>query len=196
MSTQTPEFPIHIEQGADFDHTFQWFGGGKFIAPIEHIEPGYPTIVTVTGHLLNDVSPTPVIISGADGVPDMNSVDTGIEPAEKIDADTFSLPVSTVGDTWIVGTGEITYFRPTDLTGFTGTCIFRKNWYSSEILHTISTALGTMTLGVLDGSIRLQISAVDTLAFGFVGGVYDVDLTSGGIITRVFRGPVTLHRDI
>jgi len=196
MSNMTPEFPMHIEQGADFDHTFQWFGGGKFIAPIEFIEIGYPTIVTVTDHLLNTVSPTPVIISGVDGAPDLNSVETGIEPATRIDANKFSLPVSTVADTWVIGTGELTYFRPTDLTGFTGICKIRKNWFSSTVLHTMSTALGTMTLGAVDGSIRLQITSLDTAAFGFVGGVFDVDLTSGGIITRVFRGPVTLHRDI
>jgi hypothetical protein len=196
MSHMTPEFPIHIEQGADFDHTFQWFGGGKFIAPIENVELGYPTIITVTGHLLNDVSPTPVIISGVDGCEDLNSVDTGIEPATRMSDDIFSLPVSSVGDAWIEGTGELTYFMPTDLTDFTGVLNIRKNWYSSTILHTISTALGTMTLGVDDGSIRIQISAAATTLLTFVGGVYDVDLTGGGVVTRVFRGPVTLHRNI
>lgn len=196
MSGMTPEFSIHIEQGTDFDITFQWFGGGKFIAPIELIEHGYPSIITVTGHQLNSVSSTPVIISGVEGCPDMNSVDTGMENATRIDDNKFSLPISTVSDEWVPGTGELTYFKPSDLTGYTGVCNIRKNWYSSSTLHIISTALGTMTLVAADGSIRLQISAEDTAAFTFVGAVYDVDLTIDGVISRQFKGPVTLHTDI
>lgn len=197
MSHMTPEFPLHIEQGADLDITLNAYTGGKFMAPIEDIAVGYPTIITVTNHLLNQVSPTPMVISGADGCPTLNSSDTQIALAEYIDANTFSVDLSTQGDTWEAGKGEITYWHPTDFVagGYTGVCNIRKNWYSSTILHTISTALGTMTLGT-DGSIRLQISAANTALLAFVGGVYDVDLTVGGVIDRVFKGPVTLHRDI
>ena len=197
-SEPTPEFPIHIEKGANFTHTFQWLGGGKFIAPIEDIVVGYPTIITVTNHSLNSIgTPHPVIVSGVDGCPDLNSVDTGINLADRIDDDIFSMPVSTVADIWVPGTGEITYFKPTDLTGFTGACQIRKNWYATTILQEISTALGTMVLNAADGSIQLDISAADTALLSFVGGVYDVDLVSpSGFVTRVMRGPVTLHREI
>ena len=196
MSNMTPEFPLHIEQGADFDYTLQWFGGGKFVAPIEDIVVGYPTIITVTDHLLNAVSPTPVVISGVEGCPHLNSADTSIALAEKIDADTFSVSLSTVNDDWEEGTGEITYWKPTDLTSYTGVMNIRKNWHSNTIIHTISTALGTMTLTALDGSVRLQITAADTALMDFVGAVYDIDLTIGGIVQRVFKVPVTMHRDI
>lgn len=195
-SAPTPEFPLHIEQGANFDHTLQWFGGGKFVAPIENIELGYPTIITVTGHLLNAVSPTPLVISGVEGCPNLNSMDTSIALATKETDNIFSVGLSTVGDEWVVGTGEITYWRPTDLTDFTGEMRIRKNWYSTTVIHTISTALGTMTLDPIDGSVRLQISAEDTAAFKFVGGVYDIDLTLAGFVSRVFVGPITMHRDI
>lgn len=205
-----PEFPLHIQQGADFDHTLNWYGGGKFIAPIEDLEVGYPTIITVTGHGLNATSPTPVVISGADGLDDegrtvelrnLNSVDTGIDLGSRVDDNRFSMPVSTVGEIWKPGTGEITYWRPSDIDGWSGELRIRKNWHSQTILHTISTALGTMTLDGSDGSIRLQIPASVTAGFAFFGAVYDLDLdTSGtfgnGTITRVFRGPVKLHRDM
>jgi len=196
MSFMTPLFPLHLEQGANFDHTLQWFGGGKFIAPIEDITLGYPTIISVTDHLLNAVSPTPVIISGTDGLPHLNSSDTSIAIATKIDADTFSVALSTVGDTWEEGTGEITYWKPTDLTSYTAVMNIRKNWYATTVLKTLSTALGTLVLGPLDGSCQMLISAADTALLTFVGGVYDIDFTIGGIVTRVFRGPIKLHRDI
>ncbi len=196
MSNRVPEFPLHIEQGADFDHTLQWFGGGKVIAPIEDIELGYPTIITVTGHGLNAVSPTPVVISGCDGLPNLNSSDTSIALATRIDDDTFSVALSTVGDEWVVGTGEITYWAPSDLSAATAVMRIRKNWHSSTILATLSTATGELTLGAVDGSCRMQLTNVVTAALTFQGGVYDIDVTIGGYITRVWRGPVTLHRDI
>ncbi len=196
MTAMTPNFPMHIEQGADFDLTFSWYGAGKFMAPIEDIQPGYPTIITVTGHQLNSISPTPLVISGADDVPNLNSSDTQIALATRITDDTFSVDLSTVGDTWKAGTGEITYWHPVDLTdGWTGVANIRKNWYSSTILHSMSTAAGTMILGA-DGGVRMLITAANTALLKFVGGVYDIDLTKGGIISRVFKGPVTLHTDI
>lgn len=206
-----PELPLHIEQGASFDHTLSWYGGGKFIAPIEDIQPGYPTIIRVTGHSLNATSPTPVIISGVNALTEdddiremknINSIDTGIDMATRIDANLFSMPVSTVGEEWDGGSGEITHWLPADITGWGGECNIRKNWHST-IIHTISTELGTMTLDGTDGSCRLQIASNVTSLFNFVNAVYDIDLwpsggarpTSGASIVRVFKGPVKMHRD-
>jgi hypothetical protein len=208
-----PELTLPIEQGASFDHTLNWYGGGKFIAPIEDIVPGYPTRIKVTGHSLNATSPTPVIISGAnaqaddDGDPvafrNLNSIDTGIDLATRIDDDWFEMPVSTVGEIWYPGTGEITYWQPSDITDWGGECTIRKNWHS-PVFHTISTELGTMTLDGTDGSIRLEIDAVDTAAFNFVNAVFDIDLwpsggarptTPGNVIMRIFKGTVKMYRD-
>jgi hypothetical protein len=193
----TPEFPIDIEQGATFIHTFHWYGGGKYMSPIEHIEVGYPTKITVTDHLLNAESPTPVIISGVVGCPDLNSEDTGIEPAFRIDDNTFEMPVSTVADDWKEGTGEITYFMPTDRTGYTGRMQIRKNWHTEEIIHECNTTNGGMLLNPIDGSIQLTIPAAVTATMKFVNGVYDVDLVDpAGLVWRVFKGTVKFHKEI
>jgi len=193
----TPIFPLFIEQGVDFIHEFLWLGGGKFIAPIEDIQIGYPTVIKVTNHGINNLlTPQPIIISGVDGCPDLNSEDTEIESGIYVDANHFSMPVSTVADVWVEGTGEITYHKPTNLTGFTGRMQIRKNWYATDIIHEISTALGTMILTPQTGRISLNISAADTAVMDFVNAVYDVDLLSGGFYTRVFRGPITLLTEI
>lgn len=207
----TPEFPLPIEQGVSFDHTLQWYGGGKFIAPIEFLTPGYPTLIQVTAHSLNALSPTPVVISGVDAIDEdgetvemknINSESTGIAMCVRVDDNNFSVPVSTVGTTWKDGTGEITHWLPSNITGWGGECNIRKSWHT-PVIHTISTALGTMTLDGIDGSVRLQIASDITAAFNFVGGVYDIDLwpgggarpTDGSTIIRVFRGPVKMYRD-
>lgn len=202
----TPEFPLFIEQGVDFEHTFLWLGGGKFMAPIEHIQRGYPTVITVSNHMLNSIgTPIPIIISGVNLIPEgalyretsaLNSEATEIESGLRLDDNRFSIPVSTVNENWQEGTGEITYFRPTDLTGYTGACQIRKNWYSEEVLYEMTTENGGMTLTPEDGGIALYIPGSQTALFDFQGAVYDVDLVIGGAKVRVFRGPIRLLTEI
>jgi len=206
-----PDLPLNVERGTSFDNTLQWFGAGKFIAPIEDLAPGYPTIITVTGHSLNATSPTPVVISGVNALDDdgetremrnINSRFNEIANGTFIDANSFSMPVATVGEIWKAGTGEITHWLPSNITGWGGECNIRKNWFSA-VLHTISTGLGTMTLDGTDGSVRLQIASDVTNTIELVSGVYDIDLwagggvrpTNGADIIRVFKGPIYFHRD-
>lgn len=206
-----PDIPLAVERGTSFDNTLQWLGGGKFIAPIEDLTPGYPTLIKVTGHSLNAVSPSPVIISGVnaydeDGeVVEMRNINSKfhqIAMGTRIDADWFSVPMSTVDAIWKAGSGEISHFLPSNITGWGGECNIRKNWHS-PVLHTISTALGTMTLDGTDGSCRIQIASNITDTIELVSGVYDIDLwpgggakpTDGSTITRVFKGPIYFYRD-
>jgi hypothetical protein len=209
-----PELPIDIERGTSLDVTLHWWGGGRFMAPIEDIITGYPTQIKVTGHQINNVSAPPVIISGVNATEDdgesfremrnINSKDTRIDMGTYVDADWFTMPVATTGEVWYPGSGEITHYLPSDLTGWGGECRIRKNWHSA-VLHTISTALGTMTLTATDGSCRLQINSDVTDTFEITHGVYDIDLwpndagsrpVDGSTIMRIFKGPVYLYRDI
>jgi hypothetical protein len=193
----TPQFHLYIEQGVNFDHTFQWLAGGMFMAPLELIQEGYPTIVTVSSHGLNTRSPHPVIISGVEGIPRLNSEGAESPFATRIDDNQFSLPISSVGKQWVPGTGELTYHLPTDLTDYTGRCVIRRNWYEADIIHEMTTENGGMTLTVEDGSIQLIIPKATTAGFSFRNAVYDVDLiASGGYEQRVFKGPITLEREV
>lgn len=194
----TPVIPLHIEQGTTFGHTFQWLNGGVFMAPIELIEEGYPTIVTVTDHGLNtETTDHPIILSGAEGLKHFNAKDTEIAVCTRLDANRFSVPRSTVGEEWIEGTGEITYLIPTDLTNYTAVMRIRKNWHTETVIHELTTENGGIQLGTVDGVIGLTIDKATTSLFTFKNAVYDVDLVdASGRETRVFKGPVTLHRDI
>ena len=198
-----PEFPLYIDQGATLDETFNWYGGGIQTRPIEHIDVGYPTLFTVTAHDLNTTSPTPVVVSGVEGLKHVNSENTEIHMANVQTVDRFAMPVTSVGEEWVPGTGEVTYWLESDITGWGGECNIRKNWHS-PILLTISTELGTMILDGSDGSVQLTANPEVTKLLDFVGGVYDIDLWPGGgarpvdgsPIYRIFTGPVYMHRDI
>lgn len=194
----TPQFHLYIEQGIDFNHTFQWLNGGLFMAPIELIEEGYPTVVTVTGHGLPTLADHPVIISGVEGIQRLNSEDTEIPYATRLSDDKFSLPISSVGKEWVPGTGELTYHKPTDITNFTARCVIRRNWYESTPIHEMTTANGGIILIPSIGGIQLYIPKATTAAFSFRNAVYDVDLIDAAGTTeyRVFKGPVSLEREV
>ena len=194
----TPKIKLHIEQGVDFDHTFQWLAGGIFMAPIEEVHVGYPTVLIVTGHGLNTRSAQPIIISGIDGCPHINTDDVGIPLCSRVDANTISVPLTTVGDDWVEGTGEITYHMPSDLTDMTARMVIKKNWHATAAIHELTTANGGIILTTEDAGIALHISKADTAAFVFKNAWYDVDLTHTptGSEYRIFRGPVELYREM
>jgi hypothetical protein len=168
-----------------------------FMGVIEDIRRGYPTEIRVTGHGLNTRSPHPVIISGVEGIQALNSGDTEIPLATRMDDNWFSVPLSSQGKVWVNGTGEITYHIPTDLTGYTGRCVIRRNWYDQAIVHEMTTENGGMVLTAEDGSIQLLIPKATTAGFTFKNAWYDVDLiAAGGYEQRVFKGPISLEREV
>ena len=191
-----PNFPLDIIAGATFSNKFHWYAGGKFMAPIEEIIVGYPTIIKVTAHGLPTISDTPVILSGIDGAKILNSVELGIEEAAWLDVDHFEMPVSTVKDCWEVGSGELTYFKPTDITGYTARMQIKERWQSDIVILELTTENGGIILTVEDAGIQLTIVPAATEALKFKKGVYDVKMISPGTeVTRVFEGSVLVHRE-
>jgi hypothetical protein len=167
------------------------------MAPIEDICIGYPTRIKVTAHGLPTVSDTPIILSGIGGCEILNSRELGIELGAYVDADHFDMPQSTVKDIWKVGSGEVTYFRPTNITGFTAKMQIREKWHSTDVIHELTTENGGIILTIDDASILLTILPNITSTFKFNKAVYDVKMISpGGDVTRVFEGIVTLHKEV
>jgi len=192
----TPIFELDMEQGASWNATINWYGGDIFRAPIEELDPGYPTKVRVTGHGLPNVSDTPVIISGVQGVEMINSKDTGVEECEYIDEDYFYVPISSVGCEWVPGTGEITWHEPSDITEYTARCKLRKNWAHPTVIHEFTTEIPNITLIINDASIRLDCTAAETAAFTFATAYGDIELISNtGEVTRVARLKINLSRE-
>ena len=193
----TPLFELELEQGTDWNAIMNWYGGAIFMAPIEEIDPGYPTKIRVSSHLLPTSSDTPVIISGVQGVEMLNSRDTGVELCERVDANYFLVPVSSVGCEWVPGTGEITWHQPSNITSYTARCKLRSRWYSGTVIHEFTTENGGITLDDNDASIRLDITAAESAALAFVTAYGDIELISPtGAVTRVARLKVTFSREM
>lgn len=193
----TPEFEVDMDQGSRFLVTINWYGGGNFFAPIEEIDPGYPTKIRVTGHQLPSSSATPVIISGVQGAEILNSRNSAIMMCERVDADYFTVPASTVTCEWIPGTGEITYNLPTDLTNMTARCQIRSKWHAGSFIHEFTTENGGIVLDANDGSIQLEALSAATKDLNFTKAYGDIEvITPGGVVTRVARLIVNFSREM
>ena len=189
---------LPVIQGATFRRVINWYGGGVLCKAIEAVTIGCPTTIQVTGHGLPSISTTPVFIHDVLGATNLNSGKKSVI-ATYITADTFQVNVSTNNQTWIEGTGSVTYFAPTNLTGYTARMHIRSTRGSSNVIHQLSTVAGDITLNPVDGSIELYISDTDTAAFDFTNAVYDLELidTGGsGDVTRVSEGAIKLHKEV
>lgn len=86
---------------------------------------------------------------------------------------------------------------PVDLTDYTARMQIRKRKADTDVIHESTTENGGITLGGVDGTVLLMINDADTAAFGFVRGVYDIELIdSDGIVTRLVEGNVELSKEV
>ena len=85
---------------------------------------------------------------------------------------------------------------PKNLTGYTARMKARPSITSDTVLIDASTANGKITIDPLLGVIELTISATETAAMTFTSAVYDLELVSGAVVTRLVQGTLTLSREV
>ncbi len=86
---------------------------------------------------------------------------------------------------------------PVDVTGYTARMQIRKTVKSSDVLISLTTANGRITLGGAAGTVTLEISAEDTADFEIFCGVYDLELEAlDGTVTRLLEGQIEISREV
>ena len=97
--------------------------------------------------------------------------------------------------TWKTGTDEASLL-PVDLTGCSAVMQLADP-VTGEILLTLDSETGGLTLGDEDGTIAPYIAAEDTAALTFSTANYDVQVTFGvsGQVVRILRGVAVLVPD-
>lgn len=82
---------------------------------------------------------------------------------------------------------------PVNLTGYTAKMQVRAGLGSAAVLLELSTANARIIITPLTGKVDFEVSAAATAALNFITAVCDLILTSsGGEVTRLFQGTVTL----
>ena len=119
------------------------------------------------------------------------------------EADIVIFQGATFNQTLFYETGEPS--APVNLTGYSAKMHIRSKPESKALILELSTATGggngRITLGTngdfTTGAINLFISASDTASLSVCqNAVYDLELTSGSVVTRILQGNVIISPEI
>lgn len=99
--------------------------------------------------------------------------------------------------------------NPIDLTDYSGRMMIRSGYADANptTYAVLSSSLDTDGTGLnfsgsngttppTSGSIGIFISAASSSAFTFNNALYDLEITSGSIITRILEGQVNLSQEV
>jgi len=85
--------------------------------------------------------------------------------------------------------------NPVNLTGYTARTQGRATYQSNAYLFSLtSSPAAGITITPLVGQIDITISATDTGNLP-VGGVYDLEIVNGSVVTRLLQGSFTLSSE-
>ena len=84
---------------------------------------------------------------------------------------------------------------PINLSTYTARMQIREN-YNFPILVSLTTENGGITLGGSEGTIVIQISAVDSALLDFDSGIHDLELVQVENVTRIIEGNVFFSREV
>lgn len=96
---------------------------------------------------------------------------------------------------------------PVDLTDYSGRMQIRPTLTSNDVIITLSSSRADDGTGLnfsgsngttppTSGSIGVFISAASSSAFSFNEAVYDLEIYSGSIVTRILEGKVKLSKEV
>jgi len=111
------------------------------------------------------------------------------------EADICIFQGATFNQTLFYETGEPS--APVNLAGYTAKMHIRSKPESKALILELSTTNGRIVLNETTGSIRLFISASDTASLSICDkAVYDLELTTGAITTRILQGNVIISPEV
>ena len=83
-----------------------------------------------------------------------------------------------------------------NLTGYTARMQIRAKLDSDTVLHSLTTENGGILLDNVTKTITMYIPDETTQTFTFKAAVYDLELISGGEVTALASGSITLVREV
>ena len=83
-----------------------------------------------------------------------------------------------------------------DLTNYTAAMQIRSSFDSSATLLNLNTTNGGIVITGPQGKIELTASATATAALPSGSWVYDLEITSGSVVTRIIQGQVIVSPEV
>jgi hypothetical protein len=83
-----------------------------------------------------------------------------------------------------------------NLTGYTAAMQLRQNYNSDTAELTLNTSNGGIVITGAQGKLFLSATAVQTAALDAGFYVYDLEISSGGVVTRLIQGQITVAGEV
>jgi hypothetical protein len=198
---QIAKVPLTIIQGASADFVFRWATGRKIYADISAVPDLAPLTVTAVAHgIVADA--WPVFLSDMVGLEEINS-DCDFQRAVIVDVDTLRIDAVNAKEFGpYVSGGTVTYFDPTDLTGYTARMQIRPNQPSETIYEDLTTAdIRLPTTGIvvdnLTKRIDVLLDSLVTAAYTWLSGVYMLEMIAPtGEVYTIAQGSVKVIQEV
>lgn len=191
-----------IKQGSTFSRVLRWESPTVVYKPITAITKSAPVRITSTSHGVPDG--WRVNIQSAQGMKQINAQNTppkqtDYHKATVVDANTIELnDVNALEYGTYTSGGVVAYNQPIDLTGYTARMqIKAKLADATNILELTSSPAAGITVDNVAKTITVTLTAAQTTQLTFKSAVYSLEMvSSGGIVTEIMNGKLTLDKEV
>ncbi len=191
--TSPVKLNLKIYQGSTFRQVLRWESSTKVYVPITNITKSAPVVITAANH----AAPLGwrVKVVGAGGMKEINQLDYQIVTDKTTDTVTLN-QINSLGFTTYTSGGVLEYNQPVSLSGYTARMQIREKLDSTTALHSLTTENGGILLDTTLQTITLLIPDETTQTFTFKAAVYDLEMISGGEVTQLATGSVSLIKEV
>ena len=181
----TADIPIRVESD---ELTF---------APITAITKAAPVAITSTGHGIPDGWRAAVLNVG--GMTELNAVWNAIRDSDfrrlaVIDVNTIAFPgVTSAGFRTYTTGGELAYYAPKDLSGYTAARMDIKRAVGGAVLASLSTTDGTIEIDSANSAVWLHIVPTTLVELAAGDYVFDIELLDGTDVLALCSAESVLH---
>lgn len=85
---------------------------------------------------------------------------------------------------------------PINLTGYSAYMQLRENYDSTTADLTLSTANGGIVITGAQGKLTITATATQTTALTSDYYLYDLEIVSGSVVTRLLQGQITVNSEV
>lgn len=196
--TSPAKINFKIYQGTTWEQSLRWESETKTYATITNITKSAPVVITI-----GDVAKLPPIgwrvrVTNVLGMKELNMPEGHYEIASDIEGEAVVLnQVNSAGYSNYTGGGILEYNTPVSLGGYVARMQVRKKLKDSEVVLSLTTENGGITIDNLLKVIYIKATPAQTSVLNFSQAVYDLELISPtGDIIRFAEGSLTLRAEV
>lgn len=184
---------LKIYQGSTFKQVLRWESATKVYAPITGISKAAPMVVTAVAHGAPLGWRARIVNAG--GMKEANLLDYQTITDKTSDTVTFN-QVNSLAYTAYTSGGVLEYNQPVNLASYTARMQIREKLDSTDYILSLTTENGGIVLDNTLKTITIVIQDEATALLTFKSAVYDLELISGGEVTQLTTGSVSLVKEV